>query len=73
VKEEPLTVEESLALLRENASRLASVTDGLPLERLHAASQLDDWSPHVRQIERTLTLADAALNEADIATTMSRD
>jgi hypothetical protein len=34
VKEEPLTAEESLALLRENASRLAPVTDGLPLERL---------------------------------------
>jgi hypothetical protein len=53
VREEPLTAEESLALLRENGSRLASVTDGLPLEWLHTASQLDEWSPsdvlaHVR-------------------------
>lgn len=46
MKEEPLTAVEALALLRENASRLESVSDGLPLERLHTASQLDEWSPN---------------------------
>lgn len=46
MKEEPLTAEESLALLRENASRLAALTGGLPTERLHTAPQPDDWSPN---------------------------
>jgi hypothetical protein len=46
VKETPLTAEEALALLRENASRLAALTDGLPPERLHTAPQPDEWSPN---------------------------
>ncbi len=46
MKEEPLSAEESLALLRENASRLAALTDGLPSERLHTAPQPDEWSPN---------------------------
>lgn len=41
----PLTAGESLALLRENASRLAALADGLPPERLHTAPQPDEWSP----------------------------
>ena len=45
--EEPsLTPTESLALLRENASRLAALTDGLPAERLHRAPGPDEWSPN---------------------------
>lgn len=43
--ETPLTAAESLALLRENASRLAALSNGLPPERLHTASQPDEWSP----------------------------
>ncbi len=44
MNEELLTAEESVALLRENAFRLAALTDGLPLERLHTASQPNEWS-----------------------------
>ena len=46
MKELPLTAEEALALLRENASRLATLTDALPPERLHTAPQPDEWSPN---------------------------
>ncbi len=46
MQETPLTAEESLALLRENARRLAALTGGLPPERLHAAAQPDEWSPN---------------------------
>lgn len=46
MKEEPLTAEESLALLRENASRLAALTADVPVERLHTAPQPDEWSPN---------------------------
>ena len=35
-----------MALLRENASRLAALTDGVPAERLHTAPQPDAWSPN---------------------------
>jgi hypothetical protein len=57
VKDTPLTAEESLALLRENAQRLGFLTDGLPAARLHTApSQLAKHErTHVRQIERTLS------------------
>lgn len=44
VKETPLTPEEALALLRENASRLAALVDGQPSERLHAPPQPGEWS-----------------------------
>lgn len=43
--EELLTAEASLGLLRRNRARLARLTDGVPSERLHAASGPDDWSP----------------------------
>ena len=44
MKEVPLTAEESLELLRENAARLALLTAGQPPERLHTAPQPDEWS-----------------------------
>jgi hypothetical protein len=46
MKEIPLTAEECLALLRENARRLVSLTDGLPSERLHTAPDPHEWSPN---------------------------
>ena len=42
----PLTAEESLALLRENASRLAAVTEGVKRSQLHAAPEIGEWSPN---------------------------
>jgi hypothetical protein len=65
------------ALAPDDWERTATVTSyGQANERTlrSYASQLAKHErTHVRQIERTLTLADAAGNNADIATTMSRD
>jgi len=44
--EGPPTAEQSMALLRENASRLAALTSGLPVEALHAAPLPEAWSPN---------------------------
>ena len=44
MKEIPLTAEESLALLRENARRLASLSGGVPRERLQAVPAPGEWS-----------------------------
>ncbi len=41
----PLTREEALALLRENASRLAAVARRVPRDRLHVGARPDEWSP----------------------------
>lgn len=46
MKEPLLTPAESLALLRENASRLAALTEGLSPEQLHSAPQPGEWSPN---------------------------
>lgn len=45
MKEEPLTADASLALLRQNLARLSTLTDGVPAERLRAAIEPDEWSP----------------------------
>jgi hypothetical protein len=45
VKEEPLSAAAALALLRENADRLAALA-AAPAERLHAAPQPGEWSPN---------------------------
>jgi hypothetical protein len=45
MKETPLTADQALVLLRENASRLAALT-GVPAPgRLHTAPQPREWSP----------------------------
>ena len=41
-----LTGPESLALLRENASRLADLTDGVKHSQLHTAPEVGEWSPN---------------------------
>ena len=41
-----LTAEQSLVLLRENASRLVSVTRDQPARSLTRPPQPDEWSPH---------------------------
>jgi hypothetical protein len=46
VEEPSLTPAEALALLRENASRVAMLTDGLPAKRLHTAPAPGEWSPN---------------------------
>ncbi len=46
MKEPPLTAEQALALLRENASRLAALTGGQPPERLDTTPQAEEWSPN---------------------------
>jgi hypothetical protein len=46
VPEPLLTIEESLALLRENASRLAALTVGVKHSQLHAAPEIGEWSPN---------------------------
>lgn len=43
MKEQPLSAEQAVALLRENAAQLASLTAGVPPERLHAAPP-GEWS-----------------------------
>ena len=53
MKDEPLAAAEAVALLRENASRLAALTERVSRRRLHAAPEPDEWSPseilaHVR-------------------------
>jgi len=46
VPEIALTVRQSLALLRENASRLAVLTEGAKHSQLHAAPEVGEWSPN---------------------------
>jgi hypothetical protein len=46
VKETPLTAAQVLPLLRQHASRLAALTDGLPPERLYTTPQPEEWSPN---------------------------
>lgn len=43
---EPLTAEQSLALLRENASRLVSLTRDQPARSLTLPPRPDEWSAH---------------------------
>ena len=46
MKEPLLTADEALALLGENAARLAALTGGLPSEGLHRSPHPDEWSPN---------------------------
>jgi hypothetical protein len=46
VPKEPLTAEASLAVLCTNATRLASLAEGVASERLHAVPQPEEWSPN---------------------------
>ena len=43
--ETPLTAQESLALLRENASRLAALSQGAKHSQLHMSPEVGEWSP----------------------------
>ena len=45
-KADELSCDEVMALLRQNASQLAEFTEGVPLNRLHAAPGAGEWSPN---------------------------
>ena len=46
MKEGLLTADEALALLSENAARLAAFTERVPSGRLHDAPSPEEWSPN---------------------------
>ncbi len=46
MSEELLSAQDSMALLRENAARLAALTAGVSAERLHRQPNPDEWSPN---------------------------
>ena len=46
MKEPSLAPDEALALLRENASRLAALTERVPSGRLHDVPSPEEWSPN---------------------------
>ena len=62
VPEIPLSAQESLALLRDNASRLAAVTKGMKRSQLHAAPEVgfeESFRAFVGQREELLITLDA--------------